>query len=141
MLRFLPINSTNLHLLRQFLDQLGSGVESFRYYQKRPIETALQHVLTAVAMDEQQQPVAYGHLDREGENLWLGIAVAESSQGRGVGKQMITHLIRAAQTAGEREIVLTVDKTNTKAIRLYETNGFIRTAQQDHYYIYRMHLS
>ena len=136
MYQFHHISSENIHLVKSFLTLLGDGTESFRYFARRPVEIVLNHLLTVVLLDGQESPVAYGHLDKEGIHLWLGIAVAQKAQGSGLGKMMLHHLIDYARTRGELSITLTVDKHNTKAIRLYEANNFVRTLEKDHYYQY-----
>lgn len=134
--QFQRVNKENVHLVKDFLAVLGDGAASFRYFAKRPVEIVLNHLLTVVMLDDQESPVAYGHLDKEGAHLWLGIAVAQKTQGAGLGKEMLHYLIDYARTEGEASITLTVDKHNTKAIQLYEANNFVRTTEKDHYYQY-----
>lgn len=141
MYQFKHISEENIHLIEYFLSVLGKGAESFRYFAKRPVNIVLNHLLTVVILDENQLPMAYGHLDREGTNLWLGIAVAEKSQGLGLGKMMLQYLIDYAKDRGELFITLTVDKINFKAINLYETCKFIQVADQGHCYKYRYQLA
>lgn len=141
MYQFQHISEENIYLIENFLSVLGNGAESFRYFSKRPIDIVLNHLLTVVILDENQLPIAYGHLDREEVNLWLGIAVAEKAQGLGVGKMMLQYLINYAKDQGELFITLTVDKINFKAIRLYETHKFTQVAEQGNYYKYRYKLA
>ena len=136
MFRFQRINKENVHLVNGFLAVLGDGAASFRYFAKRPVETVFNHLLTVVLLNDEESPVAYGHLDKEGANLWLGIAVAQNMQGAGLGRKMLHYLIDYARTEKETSITLTVDKNNTKAIQLYEANDFVRTTDKDHYYQY-----
>lgn len=136
MYQFQRINKENIHLIDEFLLALGDGANSFRYFAKRPVEIVLKHLLTVILIDEQKIPVAYGHLDKEDTDLWLGIAVAHNAQGIGLGKKMLHYLIDYARMQGEVSITLTVDKHNSRAIRLYEANSFVRTVEKDHYYQY-----
>lgn len=136
MYQFQRINKENIHLIDEFLIVLGDGAESFRYFAKRPVEIVLKHLLTVIMIDERKLPVAYGHLDKEGADLWLGIAVAHNMQGIGLGKKMLDYLIDYARRQEEISIMLTVDKLNSRAIRLYEANNFVRTVEKDHYYQY-----
>ena len=140
MVEFVSLEPANLTLLNQFLANLGTGADTFRYFAKRPVEVVLNHLYAVVLVDN-QIPVAYGHLEREGLDLWLGVAVAEAYQGNGFGKQMVRHLIEAAKKWAEPSITLTVDKSNKKAIQLYEAQGFVRVAEKDHYYQYNYALS
>ncbi|WP_266362895.1 GNAT family N-acetyltransferase [Tellurirhabdus rosea] len=122
-MKFVRIEAGNLHLIRRFLERLGRGEQTFRYFQKRPVETVLHHTYCAVLMDG-AEPAAYGHLDPEADTLWLGLAVAEACQGRGLGRQMLAHLLQTAADRKEKQITLSVDKQNQPAIALYESAGF-----------------
>ncbi|SOD95106.1 GNAT family N-acetyltransferase [Spirosoma fluviale] len=137
MYKYQHIQTENIDLVKDFLLELGSGAESFRYFDKRPVETVLKHVLAVVLTDETNKPIAYGHLDREGENLWLGIAVAEKAQGLGLGKKVMEYLIKYAQNKKEKSIALTVDKNNLRAIKLYEHYNFVRVLEKETHYQYQ----
>jgi len=54
----------------------------------------------------------------------LGIGVARSYRGRGIGIQLLEATLRAAKAAGLTRIELTVRVDNEKAKRLYEKLGF-----------------
>ena len=140
MYKYQHIQEENIDLVKNFLLELGKGVESFRYFEKRPVEIVLGHLLAVVLTDEANNPVAYGHLDREGGNLWLGVAVAEKAQGLGLGKKMMDYLINYARSKKERSIKLTVDKTNVRAIKLYELYNFVCIAEKEVYYQYQYQL-
>jgi ribosomal protein S18 acetylase RimI-like enzyme len=133
MLEFEPLSDKNLSLLDRFLTSLGTGADTFRYFSKRPVEVVLGH-LYAVILLKDQVPIAYGHLEREGSDLWLGVAVSEAYQGNGFGKKMVNHLLEHAKSANETSVTITVDKVNFKAIQLYEMLGFIRIAEKEHFY-------
>lgn len=130
------INQNNLHLIEALLDRLGAGASSFRYFSKRPVDVVLGHVLTIVLINERNEPVAYGHLEKEGGRTWLGIAVAEDVQGQGLGKQTMSYLLTYAKQYGENIITLTVDKDNHRAIALYEHFNFVQDQETDHYLRY-----
>ena len=140
MYKYQHIQVENIDLVRRFLLELGSGAESFRYFDKRPIEVVLGLLLSVIITDEINKPVAYGHLDREGDNLWLGVAVADKAQGLGLGRKMMEYLINYARNEKEQSIVLTVDKTNLRAIKLYEFYNFTRVAEKLTYYQYQYQL-
>jgi ribosomal-protein-alanine N-acetyltransferase len=65
----------------------------------------------------------------------LAIAVAPTAQGRGLGKQLLDHVLVTAGTLGKRmpvqEIRLDVADTNTRGRRLFESRGF-ELAKEDH---------
>ncbi|MBK6626080.1 MAG: GNAT family N-acetyltransferase [Flavobacteriales bacterium] len=111
-------------LLQAFLDGAGDALRSFRYFAKRTPDVLRQHACTWLWM-EGEEPVAYGHLDREGDVVWLGIAVQERHWGHGHGARMMRLLLDSAQGMGITALRLSVDADNHTAIRLYERYGFV----------------
>jgi sugar phosphate isomerase/epimerase/predicted GNAT family acetyltransferase len=81
------------------------------------------HACTWV-IEDGGQVEAYGHLDREGEMVWLGIAVTEHARGKGFGRKMMQRLLESAAALGLQHIRLSVDNVNEAAISLYERFGF-----------------
>lgn len=132
---FLRINEAQLGLLEHFLTKLGDGAGTFRYFAKRPAAIVLTHLYAGLLLDN-DEPVAYGHLEKDGETLWLGIAVAQQQRGRGIGRQLLSHLLTVAKELNEPMVCLTVDKTNQSAIKLYEKQGFVCIEEGPHYYKY-----
>lgn len=59
-----------------------------------------------------------------GQLLMDGIGVSPKMRGRGIGAQLLNHLIRYAQQEGYRSVRLDVIDTNSAARRLYERVGF-----------------
>lgn len=62
------------------------------------------------------------------------IAVDPSAQGRGIGQQLLTHLLEAAAARHCSTMLLEVRSDNEVAIRLYERNGFTRISKRRDYY-------
>lgn len=62
------------------------------------------------------------------------IAVAPGAQGRGLGRQVLDHLLEHARQDGCRRIHLEVRADNDGAIRLYENAGFGRVRVRQRYY-------
>ena len=124
------ITAADKPMLQAFLDGAGNALERFRYFGKRPLDVVDQHLCTWLLMED-EDAVAYGHLDPEGDTVWLGIAVQEQHQGRGYGKAMMTLLLDAARGSNVLALKLSVDNSNSAAIALYEANGFTRVEQQD----------
>lgn len=118
-------------LLRSFLDGAGDSLQTFRYFGKRPLEVVDRHLCTWLWLDEEDEPVAYGHLDPENGTTWLGIAVQQAHRGKGFGSLMMTLLLDAARGAGITRIRLSVDATNAEAIALYERNGFVPDGEKE----------
>jgi|GEM_PF-1381248 len=117
------IDKGDSFLISSFLHHAGNSLTTFRYFDKRPLSSIDNHVITAIILDN-NTPVGYGHLDNEGDRTWLGIAIAEMSTGKGLGKLMMSFLISSADELGLPLISLSVDKDNDKAITLYEKFGF-----------------
>ncbi len=61
------------------------------------------------------------------------IFVEENAQGKGFGKKLLSEMLRIAR--GEsRDIWLTVDPVNNRAINLYKSMGLEVKTYDDHYY-------
>jgi len=112
------VTDQNKSILSQFIDNMGSSSDSFRYFETRTIDAIKNHEKTLLFVRE-DDIIAYGHLDRE-DKLWLGICVMDTEMGKGYGQMMMDHLLD-----GQKEpIYLTVDKSNLRAVHLYEKYGF-----------------
>ena len=111
-------------LLQQFLAGAGGSLQSFRYFNSRPLSVIGNHVVTAILLHN-NSAVGYGHLDKDGDKVWLGIAVAEDFKGQGLGNKIMAFLIAQAKKNKLPRIYLTVDAANINAIKLYEKFGFV----------------
>lgn len=118
------IDADNSILIHQFLKIAQGSLISFRYFEKRSVNVITRHILTAVLL-KNGVPIGYGHLDKERERIWLGIAVAESHHGEGFGKLLMNFLLKKGHEKGIRTIYLTVDKNNIPAINMYQKNSFV----------------
>lgn len=123
-MEILRINSQNRQLVTEFLEIAGTAtLEKFRYYDARPLKIIDHHLATFIIHHESKS-IAYGHLDQEEDIIWLGIAIAESFQGQGLGKLMMIHLLTYARLQKISKIKLAVDLDNRAAIPLYRKFGF-----------------
>jgi ribosomal protein S18 acetylase RimI-like enzyme len=138
-MEILEIGVADRPLLEDFLSRLTLGKKSFRYFDRRPLSIIEQHVSTLLLMKD-GRPVAYGHLDQEGDTVWLGIAVADEERGKGYGKQMMNALFHRARELSIDVITLTVDQDNTIAQRLYERLGFEQIDVAEHYIKYQLEI-
>lgn len=123
MIELVSIENTNRHLVSEFLEQAGQSLDSFRYFKTRPLSVLDNHLVTSI-LKVNNQSIGYGHLDKEDNKVWLGIAIASTYKGKGLGKIMMMNLIASAKLLGLNEIFLSVDKDNKRAIKLYEKNNF-----------------
>jgi ribosomal protein S18 acetylase RimI-like enzyme len=53
-----------------------------------------------------------------------------SSQGKGVGKTLLLEVAKRAREAGQKSLVLNVNKYNKKAIDFYRALGFVTIRQE-----------
>jgi GNAT superfamily N-acetyltransferase len=125
----------DIQLLSTFLKDAGNSLNTFRYFGKRPLECIQNHRYTILVLNENEGPVAYGHLDPQGDILWLGICVSESQVGKGYGKMIMTALTEKADSDGISELILQVDKANANAVSLYKKFNFIITDEKEGLYL------
>jgi tRNA threonylcarbamoyladenosine biosynthesis protein TsaB len=82
-----------------------------------------------------EEILAYGgytlHFD-EGEIL--NIAVLDQDRQRGVGRKLLTHLMRDAVSRGAERMTLEVRESNEPARRLYDSMGFEPCGRRKNYY-------
>ena len=123
MLELINITKKNRTLVTSFIENAGESLTTFRYFESRPISILDNHLVTYVLKIE-DQIIGYGHLDKEEENIWLGIAISSKFKGQGLGQLMMQALIASAKILSLKEITLAVDKINEKAINLYTKNKF-----------------
>lgn len=119
-----------MSLLNTFIDSMGNSVEKFRYYNKRNISCALGHEICYIFCVE-DIPVAYGHLDREGDDVWLGVCVSQDHTGQGYGTRMMKNLTNYAKSNIIKKIRLSVDKDNEPAFNMYSKFGFVVTEKKN----------
>jgi RimJ/RimL family protein N-acetyltransferase len=121
----LEIITANINLIKQFLLNAGSSLQTFRYFEKRNLEIIHKHLLTNVLLKE-KKVIGYGHLEMEKDKVWLGIAIVESQLGMGFGLYLMNSLIDSAKKLQIKLLYLSVDKVNIGAIKLYEKVGFFK---------------
>jgi [ribosomal protein S18]-alanine N-acetyltransferase len=81
------------------------------------------------------QVVAYGIVAMgAGEAHILNLCVRGDLRGRGVGRQMLALLLERAREAGVCDVFLEVRPTNTLAISLYQSVGFVQVGLRRGYY-------
>lgn len=120
----------DIELLKLFISSMGNSVDSFRYYKSRPISVIENHLVTVILLVD-NLPVGYGHLDKDGNNIWLGIAISQDYTGKGYGKMLMSYLVSKADVSGIKEVKLSVDKSNVKAIKLYNYFEFIQFQEKE----------
>jgi GNAT superfamily N-acetyltransferase/endonuclease IV len=137
-MKFVRISKTNIHILEQFLEVAGVSLKTFRYFANRPLSIIENHFCTWI-IEDNGSPVAYGHLDRDEDVIWLGISVVERVKGKGFGKEMMRRLMECAEALGLQKVRLSVDKDNVSAIALYEKFGFKLLLNNASHNVYEWH--
>lgn len=69
-----------------------------------------------------------------GESHILNLAVDNTCQNQGIGKEMLHHLMKRARLLNAEIIMLEVRSSNTTAIHLYESSGFNEIGSRKAYY-------
>ncbi|UAY52236.1 GNAT family N-acetyltransferase [Ferruginibacter albus] len=138
--QLIKIDNSNHYFINDFLSNAGKSLISFRYFARRPL-TVIQNHLCTYLLFHNNEPVCYGHLDKEGDKVWLGIAVSEKYTGKGLGKTMMEYLLQAARNNMLKGIYLSVDKDNFAAIELYQKFGFVLQKNTDTYLLYYLKIS
>lgn len=128
-LNIVKITNDNKEDLKEFIENMGESNKTFRYFEKRNLDCIKNHLISYLIM-ENDIPVAYGHLDKEKNDVWLGICVNYNKKGLGLGKKMMAELMQFAITNNIDRVRLSVDKQNKEAIRLYKKFGFLEDEER-----------
>ncbi len=134
-MKFTRVTISNTDLLEKFIAHAGKSLDTFRYFSSRPLSIVKNHVCTWVIVEDGAVE-AYGHLDKEVDTIWLGIAVADHARGKGFGKKMMQRLMESALALGLPKVKLSVDHINEAAIKLYLEFGFKLVEKKDTYGFY-----
>ena len=132
-IKLLKYKEEDKKILNKFLSENKDATKTFRYYDKREYDVINNHIYTALYFNN-NNILGYGHLDKEGDTVWLGIMVSDMYRGIGIGKKIISDLIK--NYSGE--ITLSVDKKNNPAINLYKSKNFIKIEENDHIIIMKL---
>ena len=69
----------------------------------------------------------------EGEATVFGLAVLPQLQNQGIGRGMLTLILRDVVARGVEDIAIEVDSTNARALHLYLSSGFTEEVVNDYY--------
>lgn len=136
-MKIIEIQKETRSLVEDFIKIAGKSLNSFTYFEKRGIDILDNHEVTLIGVEE-GFPAAYGHLDRDSEAVWLGIAVSENQTGKGLGKKMMLALIECAKKLNIPNIKLSVYKENKVAWKMYEKFEFKREFENSESYFYNL---
>ena len=135
MIKSITNTQEDISLLETFLKDAGISLKTFRYFGKRPLDVINNHKYTILLLNDNEVPVAYGHLDLSADIVWLGICVSEYQVGKGYGHLIMEELLKKSDSDGILEITLQVDKVNVSAINLYTKFNFITCEEKDGLYL------
>lgn len=119
----IEINQSNITLLLDFLaNPLPS---SFRYFEKRTIDTIKNHVLTLLLLKD-GIPIGYSHIDYDNtsDKYWFGICILPCHHNKGYGNFLMNKILIQSKSKQVNTIYLTVDNDNIYAIKLYLKHNF-----------------
>lgn len=116
-------NSEDMQMLQAFIDRLPNENNGFRYFDERNLDVLENH-LSTVLLFVGDDPIGYGHLDREGDTVWLGIALDPKFLGKKFGHTIMNALAKRAADAKIDRVDLFVDRDNIVAQNLYLSHGF-----------------
>jgi ribosomal protein S18 acetylase RimI-like enzyme len=122
-MRILKVDRNNIELLKNFIAELGDSNLTFRYYLNRTVSAIENHIIT-VLLIKNKKAIGYGHLDKEVDDIWLGLAILPNEKNKGYGNLMMINLLKYASKNNISKIKLSVDKGNLYAIHLYKKYGF-----------------
>ena len=106
-----------------FLNSAGNSLNSFRYFKNRELSVLQSHIIT-ILFYHNSKPIGYGHIDYDQNIYWLGVCVSDKYLGLGIGRNIVNHLIQKSRRLKINQICLSVDKSNSSAIKLYKNIGF-----------------
>lgn len=128
------IRIASLTRLEEFLK--NPMPDTFRYFSRRsPTTTLVTNHLTVLAYHK-DAPIAYGHID----DNWIGLCVLPAYQQKGYGSSIVDFLVLYAKASALSFLLLTVDKDNAAAIKLYQKKGFGTIEERELYYLMRRHI-
>lgn len=126
----IEINKENSNFIVDFFSKNESP--HFKYYINRDINNIndiLKNHRYTFLLKIDKDIVGYGHIDYEKKN-WLGLFVKEEYRGLGHGKKILEIIFNKAKQLEIEELYLSVYKSNTNAINLYNKFGFEKVEEK-----------
>ncbi len=86
-------------------------------------------------LEQGDKIIGYGIMSvAAGEAHILNIAISPESQSKGLGRELLMHLLQTGKRLGAEDAFLEVRPSNRIAVRLYETIGFHQVGLRSDYY-------
>lgn len=124
---------TDIVGIKLLIEKCNNGIKTFRYFDKRPFNIVEKHLVTELYYDN-EEPVAYYHIEQENDVFWFGIIICDSYIGKGLSKIIMNRAIEKSNILNI-DLHLSVDKNNEVAFNLYKKNNFYIVKESDSYYI------
>jgi len=121
---FISINKSNISIINNLISKFSNENQHFRYFESRDPKTIIENHLYTCVFSVSDIIVGYGHLDRDNDKVWLGMFVLKNFQKKGYGLLILENLIKIARKYKLKDIFLSADETNHKAINLYKKFSF-----------------
>ncbi len=128
----------------EFRPMLATDIESVMLVEKGAYEfpwtkgifaDCLRVGYDCIVATENEQIIAHAVLSvAADESHILNLSVDKSQQGKGIGKQVLYHLIDIARVKAAQVILLEARQSNHAAIHLYESAGFNEIGCRKAYY-------
>ena len=117
------INNSNINLLINFLS--NPLPLTFRYFESRTIDIIKNHVITLLLI-KGEEILGYAHIDydKNSDRNWFGICILPTHHNKGYGNFLMNNILIKSKNKKICSIYLTVDNTNTYAIKLYSKHNF-----------------
>lgn len=125
-LKIIAVNKENIFLLENFIASLGVATKTFRYFTTRNLTALKNHFSTLLVVDDEGVAVGYGHLDKDADIVWVGIAVLPNHQGKQIGTMMMKKILEVADSKGINSLHASIDVLNVAIKRLLEKHGFVQ---------------
>lgn len=93
------------------------------------------HCLRVLQLADRPEPLAFAEFLCVADECQLyNIAVSPAWQRRGLGRELLQHILGEARQLGLQQCVLEVRESNAAARALYESAGFSISGRRKHYY-------
>jgi ribosomal protein S18 acetylase RimI-like enzyme len=138
-IRIVPTGAEHVEGFNRAVDAVARERRWIGLTEGPPLEASrafVEHVVGGggvhlVAVDASGTVVGWCDIERHGREGFrhagrLGIGIVAEARGRGLGRRLMTEAIGAARRNGMERIELEVFASNTRAIALYESLGFVR---------------
>ncbi len=114
-----------IHSLPEISKYIGIDREKYFDY-----VTGTNHVDYFKVMLE-NKIVAAVHIEKQSDILYLSILVLPEHQNKGFGAQILEDIKSQRLAQGFSKIIVSIDKTNTPSIKLFEKHQFVLSGEDD----------